>query len=204
VFRPPNSAATFFFIFLATTADTLAQSHPASQLTTYRDKQHGVSFQYPANWKFDINRKFFLITTISKPNHPPLANVGFGDTLPNDHRAEYPNTNLAGVEFVYDVLPHTTAEQCRNIAQSVSAATQERINGMTFHHRTFENAAMCKQATEDLYFTADSNRCYLFDALTETICEDTTEGARNITPAELQTVKEQLHQIMLSVKIEAK
>jgi hypothetical protein len=205
VFRQPNSAAKSFLIFLTFSAfNALAQDHPSSQLKTYRDNQHDVRFSYPSSWTFDIDRRFFLTATIEKPDRPPLANVGFGDTLTNNHRSEYPNTNLAGVQFIYDILPNMTAEQCRNVAQPGGVATQERINGITFLHLTSENAAMCKQATEHLYVTADSNRCYLFDALIETICEDTIEGARNITPAELQTVKDQLHQIMLSVKIEVK
>ena len=136
-----------------------------------------------------------------------LAAVGFGDSLPNQQRTEYPNTNLAGVQFSYAVLPTATEQQCQDAAKNggnIDKSTSERINGVNYLHVSTDSAGMCHQVAEEIYAASHAGRCYLFDALIETICADTIEGARNITPAEINTVKLQLQHIMQSVKLDAK
>jgi hypothetical protein len=192
------------FTLAVSSVVAVAQIRQNASLKNYSDLQYGVSFQYPSTWNSDPSRGFYIQAQILIPDHPPLANVGFGGSQKSDY-TPYPGTNLLGVQFVYVVSLTPTAKQCQDATQSgegSATTTQESINGVPYQHISSSNAGMCHQANEQIYSTYRAGRCYLFDAVIETACGGgTIEGARDITPAELTSISKQLTQIMHSVKI---
>ena len=174
-----------------------------NKLKTYRDTQYGVTFQYPALWDTDPEMGFYLSAQILLPGRKPLAAVGFGGSQKSKYHP-YPNTNLSGVQFVYVVLPESTAEQCQHETKGEEESdkdTQETIHGVTYRHLSSGGAGLCHQAEDQIYAAYRGGRCYLFDAAIDTVCPDPDEGRREITHAEINTLRNQLKQIMQSVRI---
>jgi hypothetical protein len=202
--QPFATSARLSAIALAVSATIAStQAHPTAPPKTYHDPQYGVSFQYPATWNFDLGRVFYDRAQILFPDRRPLANVGIGGVQKSENNL-YPNTDLVGVQFVYLVLPETTAQQCQKEAQGDEEAkiTQEIIQGVKYRHLSTGNAGLCHQADEQIYAAYRGGRCYLFEAAVETMCPDAIGATRDITPAEIDTVKKQLRQVMQSVSIE--
>jgi len=179
------------------------QTAANNQIKTYRDAQHGVSFQYPMPWVSDPEMGFYLPAQILLPDRKPLAAVGFGGSQKSKYHP-YPKTNLSGVQFVYVVLPEATAEQCQHETKGEEESdkeTQETIHGVSYRHLSSGGAGLCHQAEDQIYAAYRGGRCYLFDAAIDTVCPDPDDGRREITPAEINTLRNQLKQIMQSVRI---
>jgi hypothetical protein len=207
MFQPLRSSAQFALAALLVSATIAsAQPPPHTPLKTFQDSQYGVSFQYPSPWTFDLNMSFYISAKILQSGHRPLASVGFGGTQKSKY-SPYPHTNLLGVQFVYLALPNATALQCQDAAKAgndTAQSTPETINGVTYRHYSTGDAGMCHSSDEQIYAASRAGRCYLFEALLESACEDVAEGTRNITPAEIASVTKQLQQVMQSVQIPAK
>jgi hypothetical protein len=100
---------------LALLVFVLASPAQTPRLKTFRDAKYGVTFRYPAGWSSGADVQFYLGSGILQLNPDggatdSIARVGFqvkeGDKT-------YLGTNLNGVQFVYNVIPQSTADACR-------------------------------------------------------------------------------------------
>jgi hypothetical protein len=171
-------------------------------LKTYHDAKYGVTFRYPAEWKSGIG--FYLPSPILfEPEigqGPARAMFGFNAL---DEGGPYSGTDLNGVEFVYNVIPRSTATQCRKRVEGNLNSSQRRVEttlrGVTYDHFSYDGAGLGHQVTGDIYATASHGHCYLFEEAIHTISID---NAKFLSAAQSKQLRDQLDRVMQSVRIE--
>ena len=177
-------------------------------LKSYVDREYGVSFQYPAEWKLDNNLGFYLGTQIlpnpegsSEGPDKPRAIVGFERKL--NAQGQYPDgTNLSGVEFVYLVLPQADAAHCyARLGADANGWKRSQIvvAGVTYQRVQGGDAGLGHGATRDLYGTFREGRCYLFEGDIHTT---TADNPKFLAGAKLRKIENQIAAVMQSVKIQ--
>lgn len=168
----------------------------------YADPVYGVSFEYPGDWSSGEQGAFYfyLGTAILFPPGPggqpdePRVRVGF--KAPDGAGAPYANTDLSGVEFVYAVLLHVTADACyARLAPEHWQRPPIVIHGVTYRRAQGGDAGLGHGARRDDYATFRHGRCYLFEG---GVHSATSDEARPYSEAPL--VKE-LDAVMQSVRI---
>lgn len=174
------------------------------QLKTYSDPRYGVTFRYPAAWKADPKLGFYLGTLILQgPDGAPdvpLTKVGFERTLGSD--GAFPDkSNLDGVEFVYLVVPQTTAEACYKRLPEQDGETKKSelvIHGVTWKRMQGGDAGLGHGAYRDMYASYIGSRCYLFEGGIHTLSANNTKYLQG---AALMKLQNQLAAVMRSVTI---
>jgi hypothetical protein len=182
---------------------TVFASHAqTSALKTFHDAQYGVTFQYPARWSAGPDVLFYLGSEILelKPGggaHEPLAKVGF---VVGEGDKEYSATNLNGVQFVYNLIPQSTADACRKRVQDLSAdpITQTTIHGVIYNHFSGGDAGLGHQASREIFSSFQNGHCYLFEEAIHTM---TMDDAKQLDHARWKSLRRKLDSVIQSVHI---
>jgi len=167
----------------------------------FHDAHYGVSFTIPAAWNFtrkDSEVSTFLLdapTAAHTTQMRAVATISF-----NPH----PYSTFSGALFYFSVTPHSTAGQCsfQASAKAPRTVTTSQIDGLTFSHGYSEHGGICTESRDEIYTTQRKDTCYRFDVVINSFCGGDVSGVRDITEAELNSVRNRMQTILDSVKFE--
>jgi hypothetical protein len=181
---------------------------PAPEPTTppaqpFHDARYGVTFTVPAAW--NLTRKNGEVSTFAldarnaahTTQMRAVANISF-----NPH----PYSTFSGALFYFSVTPHTTAPQCtaQATAKPPRTVTTIQIDGLPFTHGYAEHGGICTESRDEIYTTQRKDTCYRFDAVINNFCGGDVSGVRDITDAELDSVRKRMTTILDSVHFDSK
>lgn len=168
---------------------------------TFHDPQYGVSFTVPTAW--DLTRKDSDVSTfnldarsaVRATRMRAVASIAF-----NPH----PTSTFSGALFYFSVTPNTTPAQCSNqaTAQAPRKVTTAKIGGVSFNHGYDQHGVICTEARDEIYTAPRENACYRFDLVINTYCGGDVSGVRDITPDELNSVRNRMQAILDSVRFD--
>ena len=210
--RLPGLAA-FLSVFL--TAPLVSQSRHASLIpetasdpTTpaakiFHDSRYGVTFHTPAGWtlsRHDAEVSTFAFdarTAESSTQMRAVATIAF-----NPH----PTSTFSGALFYFSITPHSNERDCREqaSAQAPHVVSTVQIDGVAFQHGYDEHGKICTEARDEIYTTLRNSSCYRFDLVINSFCGGDVSGVRDITPEELNAVRQRLESILSTVKFDTK
>jgi hypothetical protein len=172
---------------------------------TYRDPQHGVSFQYPSVWKAGTGFGYLPpVIADGADGRQPTAGFAYSEGgFPRDHVVgPYSATNLEGFGVVYSATRATDASACEATAASLSQSSKDRdvvLGGRSFSERSTSGAGMSNSESGKLYAIFVRPICYLFETGSETT--SAADGVQNLTAEQLQLIDSKLFSIMETVRI---
>ena len=183
-------------------APASGNSTPAAP-RTFHDRAYKVSFDYPGDWVF--SRKDGAISTFrldarSAPRKTTMRAVAAMPANP------FPASTFAGAYVYLSVTPHTTDASCAKQASSAVQATPrtDQIAGLNFTHGHDEQHDICTIERDEIYTTYHNRSCYRFDLAINTFCGGAVSGVKDITPQELDQVRERLQAIVATVRFDHK
>ena len=201
------AACTTVMLCCAALGQTAVKAPPAPAKRvvprkTFTDPANGVSFRYPAVWKFATTSTAFM----GSPDILQRGQTGQAVVTFTSAGNFYAKTNLNGLEFTYVALPGTSETACAaaataNASGSVSKPDTVTINGVPFLHVSYGSAGMCHQEGSTVYETYQNGRCYLFEADVHTTCPMVDDGKRALTGAESKALQRHLDAIIQTVRI---
>jgi|HubBroStandDraft_5_1064220.scaffolds.fasta_scaffold123987_2 hypothetical protein len=167
----------------------------------FYDSRYGVGFTVPAAW--NLNRKDGEVSTFALDARTAahttqmraVASISF-----NPH----PTSTFSGALFYFSVTPHITVAQCSFQASGKdprSVATTQ-IGGQDFVHGHEERGAICTESRDEIYTAQRGDACYRFDVVINTFCGGDVSGVRDISPAELDAVRNRMKGILDSVRFD--
>ncbi len=208
---------TALFAFIAFTQSSASQLEPRSRPgpftiaqvwtlnATYRDPQHGVTFQYPSVWEKETQFGYEG-SALKDLSSKPIAGFGYEEGgFPRDRIiGPYSSTNLEGFGIVYFAIKAASADQCERLAASLSTDAKRRtiaIAGRSF--RVFEvgEAGMSQGFYGDLYATFINQICYLFETDVVSASAAVADDVSALTPGQSHSIDANLLRIMKSVRI---
>ena len=179
---------------------------PAPEPTTppahpFHDSRYGVTFTIPAAW--NLNRKDYEVSTFrfDAPTATHSTQLRAVATISfNPH----PYSTFSGALFYFSVTPHTTPAQCtaQARAQAPRTVTTTSIAGIPFTHGYDEHGVICTESRDEIYTTPRNHACYRFDVVINTFCGGDVSGVKDITPQELDAVRNRMQTILDSVKFD--
>jgi hypothetical protein len=184
----------------------LLQPHaPAPEPTTppahpFHDNLYGITFTVPAAWNLtrkDAEVSTFALDARSAPRSAQMravANITF-----NPH----PYSTFSGAFFYFSVTPRTSPAPCAFQASARTPNTQQ-IGGIPFTHGHDEHGGICIESRDEIYTTPRNGACYRFDAVINTFCGGDVSGVKDITPGELDAVRQRMQTILDSVHFDQK
>jgi hypothetical protein len=165
---------------------------------TFHDSQYGVSFTVPTAW--DVTRTDSSVSTfnldarsaVRATKMRAVATIGF-----NPH----PTSTFSGALFYFSVTPNATPAECSNqaTAQAPRKVTIAKIGGIPFNHGYDQHGVICTEARDEIYTAPHDHACYRFDLVINTYCGGDVSGVRDITPDELNSVRNRMQAILDSV-----
>jgi hypothetical protein len=186
----------------------LRSQPPAPEPTTpaarpFHDAHYGVTFTVPAAWNLtrkDAEVSTFRLDARSATRATQLravSNISF-----NPH----PYSTFSGALFYFSVTPRTSPVACKAqaSAQAPRTVTTTPIDGISFTHGYDEHGGICTESRDEIYTTPRNNSCYRFDVVINTFCGGDVSGVRDITPRELEAVRNRMQTILDSVKFDTK
>lgn len=169
--------------------------------SVFHDERYGVSFNVPTAW--NLTRKDSSVSTFNLDARSALrstkmravATIAF-----NPH----PTSTFSGALFYFSVTPNTTAAECSKQAteKSPRKAGTADIDGVTFEHGYDQHGVICTEARDEIYTAERGDACYRFDLVINNYCGGEVSGVRDITPDELNSVRNRMKAILDSVKFE--
>jgi hypothetical protein len=175
----------------------------STALKTFHDAKYGVTFRYPAQWKSGQAVQFYLDSEVLGLNpdggeNDPIGKVGFvvGQSGP------YAGTNLNGVQFVFNVIPRSTEEECRKRVEAVAnkPLLQTTVHGITYSHYSGGDAGLGHGASREIYSSFRDEHCYLFEESIHTVSMD---DPKSLNPAQWKHLRKELDGVMQSVRFES-
>ena len=169
---------------------------------TFHDAQYGVSFIVPTAWNVtrkDSDVSTFNLDARSAPRTAKMravASIAF-----NPH----PTSTFSGALFYFSVTPHISAAQCgyQATAEAPRKVTTAKIDGVTFNHGYDQHGVICTEARDEIYTAQRGDACYRFDLVINTYCGGDVSGVRDISPDELNSVRNRMKAILDSVRFDA-
>ncbi len=176
---------------------TLPPAHP------FHDTQYGISFTVPAAWNLyrkDRQVSTFLLdapTALRSTQMRAVATISF-----NPH----PYSTFSGALFYFSITPRATPAQCtaQASAKAPRTVTVATIDGIPFTHGYNEHGGICTESRDDIYTTPRKGACYRFDLVINSFCGGDVSGVQDITPRELDAVRNRMKPILDSVHFDAK
>lgn len=170
---------------------------------TFHDRQYGVSFHVPSAWTLtrrDADLSTFALdvrTASATTKMRALATIAF-----NPH----PRSTFSGALFYFSVTPRSTEKECRSqaTAQVPRTVTTAQIGGVAFAHGYDEHGTICTESRDEIYTALRNNACYRFDLILHNFCGGDVSGVRDISPAELTSVRQRLESILATVTFDSK
>ena len=115
----------------------------------------------------------------------------------------YAKTTLESLDFVYGVVPRSTAASCRKLITDVDGApTRQTLRGVTYTHGTGGDAGMSQILASQIYSTLVGTDCYVFESDTNQTNGIVRDGQREMTKAEEQSQQNALDNIIVTVRFE--
>lgn len=168
----------------------------------FHDEHYGVSFTVPTAW--DLTRKDSSVSTFNLDARSALRSTKMRAVATIDFNP-HPLSTFSGALFYFSVTPNATASECSTQATKLSPrkAGKATIGGMTFEHGYDQHGVICTEARDEIFTAMRGNACYRFDMVINTYCGGEVSGARDITPDELNSVRNRMKAILDSVRFDA-
>jgi len=186
-------------------AQTVTLASPGTM--QFSDPQYGVTFRYPASWKFTTVPQFYSIDAPLTQPTPQSGERFSARAIVVASREVWGElkgrTDFSGAEFIFNILPGATPAAClerMHAAVSFDQVDTRPIDGVPFSHTETGSAGLCHQVSESLYFHQAQGSCYLFDLAIHTVCPPEDEKHFS-TPADLHPVQNQLQAILATVRL---
>jgi len=169
---------------------------------TFHDAQYGISFVVPTAWNVtrkDSDVSTFNLDARSAPRTAKMravASIAF-----NPH----PTSTFSGALFYFSVTPHISAAQCsfQAAAEAPRKVTTAKVDGVTFNHGYDQHGVICTEARDEIYTAQRGDACYRFDLVINTYCGGEVSGVRDISPDELNAVRNRMKAILDSVRFDS-
>jgi hypothetical protein len=188
---PPQSAGT----------PVAEPSTPAAR--NFHDASAGVSFTVPAAW--NLSRKDADVSTFNLDARSAarttrmhaVADIAFNP---------FPYSTFSGAFFYFSVTPRATAAQCAQqaAAKAPHVVTTAQVGGVPFTHGYDEHGGICIESRDEIYTAHRNNACYRFDLVTNTFCGGDVSGVKDMTPKELDAIRNRMQTILDSVHFDMK
>jgi hypothetical protein len=176
---------------------TTPPAHP------FHDTRYGVTFTIPAAW--NVTRKDSEVSTFrldarSATRATQLRAVSTISFNP------HPYSTFSGALFYFSVTPRITPAACtaQASAQAPRTVSTTPIDGIPFTHGYDEHGGICTESRDEIYTTPRNNSCYRFDVVINTFCGGDVSGVQDITPRQLDSVRNRMQTILDSVKFDTK
>lgn len=172
-------------------------------LTTFRDAQHGLSFQYPSSWRPLVPNGAMAEPDFTAELGPALGSEAMlaGDTPLAD-------TNMIGISFSWTVKTKSDPASCARLAaDALPMGTEqpgESFHGVTFQRGSGSDSGMCHHVTPELDTTFRGGKCYIFERDLETTCPDIKTPSKDtpLRPAQRAALQRSLDAVMGSVTLQ--
>jgi len=152
--------------------------------TTFHDHQYGVTFHVPSAWT--LTRRDAELSTFALDVRNPSTSTR--------------------MRALATITSRSTEQQCRSqaTAQAPRTVTTAQIGGATFAHGYDEHGTICTESRDEIYTALRNNACYRFDLILHNFCGGDVSGVRDISPAELTSVRQRLESILTTVTFDSK
>ncbi len=171
---------------------------------SFHDPRTGVTFQVPAGWA--LTRKDREVSTFAldvrsavKPTDMrAVANITFNP---------FPESTFSGAYFYLSYNAHSTPADCTHQTSALKSGhpvTTAQIGGVTFGHGYDEHGGVCIESRDEIYTALRNGGCYRFDLVINNFCGGDVSGIKDITPKELDSVRQRLESILNTVKFDGK
>jgi hypothetical protein len=171
---------------------------------SFHDPRSGVTFQVPAAWV--LTRKDGEVSTFAldarsavKPTEMrAVANITFNP---------FPDSTFSGAYFYLSYNPHSTPADCTHQTSTLKSGhptTTTQIGGVSFSHGYDEHGGVCIESRDEIYTAPHNGACYRFDLVINNFCGGDVSGVKDITPQELESVRQRLESILNSVQLDSK
>jgi hypothetical protein len=171
---------------------------------SFHDPRSGVTFQVPAAWDFyrkdgEVSTFALDVRTAPKPSDfRAVANITFNP---------FPDSTFSGAYFYFSIAPHATPSDCTHQATTLRSAhpvTTPEVGGVPFTHGYDEHGGVCTESRDEIYTTERNGACYRFDLVINNFCGGEVSGVKDITPQELESVRQRLESILNTVQFDKK
>lgn len=181
----------------------LAAQAQSPALKTFHDPTDGVTFRYPAEWSAGQDVQFYLGSEILERNSDggakePLGKIGFVA----EKTGPYAGTNLNGVQFVFNVVPRSSENECRKRVEDAAnkPVTQTTVHGIVYNHYSGGDAGLGHQASREIYSSFRDEHCYMFEESIHTMSMD---DPKSLSAAQWKQLRKELDRVMQSVRFES-
>ncbi|WP_188757820.1 hypothetical protein [Edaphobacter acidisoli] len=168
----------------------------------FHDEHYGVSFTVPVAW--ELTRKDSSVSTFNLDARSALRSTRMRAVATIDFNP-HPTSTFSGALFYFSVTPDISAAQCSTQATKLSPRRNgtATIDGVTFEHGYDQHGVICTEARDEIFTAMRGNACYRFDMVINTYCGGDVSGVRDITPDELNSVRNRMKAILDSVRFDA-
>jgi hypothetical protein len=193
--------------FPAVQAQTAA---PAAAAHTFHDPAYHLSFDYPAAWTFSHTDREISTFHLDARSAPRGARLRAAVAMPEN---PFPASTFAGAYFYFSVTPHTSADACAAQATTVTIVRnapmiklgdKTQIAGIAFTHGHDEVKDICITQHDEIYTTRHAGACYRFDLAINNFCGGEVSGVKDMTPAELEQVRNRLGSMLSTIRFDPK
>jgi hypothetical protein len=187
---------------------TLHAQRPADPTSpparNFHDSRSGVTFQVPAGWTLtqkDREVSTFALdarSTIKSTQLRAVANITFNP---------FPLSTFSGAYFYLSFTPQATPGDCTHQAATLNVAhpsSTKQIGGVPFTHGYDEHGGVCTESRDEIYAAPRNGACYRFDLVINNFCGGDVSGVRDITPKELDSVRQRLESILSTVQFDGR
>jgi hypothetical protein len=195
-------------VALLATPILLAQKPAAEPTTppasTFHDVRSGVTFQVPAAWS--LTRRDGEVSTYAQDVRSTLKSSQVRAVV-NITFNPYPQSTFSGAYFYLSYAPHSTQADCDHqtaVLKPGHPTSTKQINGTTFKHGYDDHGGICVESRNEIYTAMHDNACYRFDLVINNFCGGEVSGVRDISPKELENVRQRLESILTTVQFDKK
>ena len=170
--------------------------------TTFHDVRSGVTFQVPAGW--NLTRKDGEVSTYAQDVHSTLKSSQVRAVV-NITFNPYPTSTFSGAYLYLSYAPRSTQADCDHqtaVLKPGHPASTKQIGGITFNRGYDEHGEICVESRNDIFTAMHNNACYRFDFVINSFCGGDVSGVRDISPKELDSVRQRLESILSTVQFD--
>jgi hypothetical protein len=183
-----------------------APAHDAASTHTFHDPTYKVSFDYPANWNFSVTDHEISTFHLDARSAPSSAVMRAVAAMPEN---PFPASTFSGAYFYFSVTPRASVSSCARQAAppgggGATANEAVRAAGIPFTRGRDEQKGICTTQRDEIYTAYRHGACYRFDLSINNFCGGEVSSVKDITPQELDQVRERLESILSTVRFDTK